>query len=132
MDLAKIYLCKSQSNKKGRHRSMSLSDLNSQNVEIDFERFKLSECGCYTKNHNLLEIKTKCYRDCFHYSPNYQMANDMKRSNLTENIHIDQMVPSKKSPAQTHLTEKIQAHTESPIDFSSFSSLNFYKQCNVS
>lgn len=128
MDLAKIYLCKSQPNKKERRRSMSLSELNLQDVEIDFERFKLSECGCYTKSHNLLEIKTKCYRDCFHYNLNYEMANDKRKA---KKVHIDQMVPSKDPPPQHKNLINEKSSNETPVDFSSFSNLNFYKQCNL-
>merc|ERR1719468_1392594 len=107
---------------------MSLSELNLQDVEIDFERFKLSECGCYTKSHNLLEIKTKCYRDCFHYNLNYEMANDKRKA---KKVHIDQMVPSKDPPPQHKNLINQKSSNEIPIDFSSFSNLNFYKQCNL-
>lgn len=119
-----------------KRRSFSLGELKSNNSktspgeeeEVDT---LLSRCSCHVKEEGHIIVKgpvTKCYRDCFHFSVDYENTNRAEDSHKAKLVSYDQTVPkSEKKPIENKEKDASDAH-----GFNNFSSLNFYKQCKVS
>lgn len=116
-----------------KRRSFSVGELKSNNKTSPEEKEDalLSRCSCHVKEEGHIIVKgpvTKCYRDCFHFSVNYENTNRTEGSHEAKRVSCDQTVPkSETKPVEQKDKDASDAH-----GFNNFSNLNFYKQCNAS